>query len=87
MQIQPAYRHVGHFQSHHDARMFRGAKSFNQPIGDWNISNVIDMREMFLEAIAYNQPIGDWDTSKVIQKQGMFRDAASYSYPIPKGAK
>ena len=30
--------------------MFDQAKSFNQPIGDWNVSNVTDMSLMFFDA-------------------------------------
>jgi len=38
---------------------------FNQPIGDWDVSNVTYMRWMFESAYAFNQPIGDWDVSNV----------------------
>ncbi len=42
-------------------RMFNGATSFNQPIGNWNISNVTDMFAMFYGASSFNQPLGDWN--------------------------
>ncbi len=45
--------------------MFNGAKSFNQPIGKWNIANVTRMDAMFQEAVSFNQPISNWNTSKV----------------------
>jgi hypothetical protein len=63
--------------------MFDGAKSFNQPIGDWNISNVKSMSEMFCYAKSFNQPIGTWDISKLEYKYkyDMFVGAESYSYP------
>ena len=35
------------------------AKSFNHPIGDWDVSNVNNMSEMFFCAEAFNQPIGN----------------------------
>ena len=52
--------------------MFNGATSFNQPIGDWNVSNVTDMKLMFREADSFNQPIGDWDVSNVTNMRMVF---------------
>ena len=45
--------------------MFYGVTNFNQDIGNWNTSNVIDMAGMFYMATNFNQPIADWDTSSV----------------------
>ena len=45
--------------------MFGSAYSFNQPIGNWNVSNVTNMSFMFQSAKSFNQPIGKWDVSKV----------------------
>ena len=43
-----------------------GALMFNQDIGNWNTSNVIDMSQMFARARAFNQNIKAWDTCSVI---------------------
>ena len=40
--------------------MFSGevaAISFNQPLDNWNVSNVTDMRGMFNGASSFNQPL------------------------------
>jgi len=55
-------------------RMFRSVYSFNQPIGTWDMSNVTNMREMFIGEsfpMAFNQDIGNWNTSKVTNIQNM----------------
>jgi surface protein len=46
--------------------MFCGAESFNQPLNNWNVSNVIDMSYMFYHAISFNQPLNNWNVSNVI---------------------
>ena len=38
--------------------MFWAAAAFNQPIGAWDTSAVIDMSRMVWAAAAFNQPIG-----------------------------
>lgn len=37
--------------------MFMEAKKFNQPIGHWNVSNVIDMEGLFQNAATFNQDL------------------------------
>ena len=45
--------------------MFQGAHSFNQPLNNWNVSNVKDMRIMFYDASSFNQPLNNWNVSSV----------------------
>ena len=44
--------------------MFYNATSFNQNIGDWNVSNVTNLNNMFEDAASFNQPdIQYWEVS------------------------
>jgi len=49
--------------------MFEGATSFNQPLNDWDISNVTDMSNMFNGASSFNQDLTSWDVSNVEEEQ------------------
>jgi surface protein len=45
--------------------LFSSAGSFNQPLNNWNTSEVINMNGMFQNATTFNQNIGNWNVSKV----------------------
>ena len=47
------------------AEMFYDAKSFNQPLNNWNVSNVTFMNRMFNGARSFNQPLNNWNVSNV----------------------
>ena len=57
-------------------------KNFNQAIGHWDTSNVIDMSKMFYATDSFNQDIGNWDTSSVINMNAMFYGANSFDQDI-----
>ena len=62
--------------------MFADAVAFNQSIGTWNTSKVIDMGNMFSSATSFNQPIGNWNTINVTNMSFMFGNATSFNQPI-----
>ena len=62
--------------------MFQNATAFNQPIGSWDVSNVITMGSMFNQASSYNQPIKTWNVSNVINMSDMFYRTTSFNQPI-----
>jgi surface protein len=64
--------------------LFCNAKSFNQPISDWDVSNVIDMYGMFFNAKSFNQPIGNWDVFNVENMNCMFNEAKSFNQDLSK---
>ena len=58
--------------------MFR-VSVFNQNISSWDMSNVIDMRQMFESAEFFDQDIRDWNTGSVSSSYyaGMFDGATA----------
>ena len=45
---------------------------FNQSLGDWDVSNVTDMREMFYQVSSFDQDLGNWSISNVENMEDMF---------------
>ena len=62
--------------------MFDGATSFNQPLNNWNVSNVTSMEAMFKNAESFNQPLNNWNVSNVTNMEDMFYDAISFDLPL-----
>jgi surface protein len=60
------------------ARLFAGdlnseKRPFNEEIGNWDVSNVTNMSQMFDES-SFNQDIGIWDVTKVTSMVAMFEE-------------
>ena len=54
------------------------ATSFNQPLNNWNVSNVTNMGAMFKGATPFNQPLNNWNVSNVTIIDEMFSGASSF---------
>tara|TARA_B100001175_G_scaffold136897_1_gene116359 strand:+ start:368 stop:1729 length:1362 start_codon:yes stop_codon:yes gene_type:complete len=55
---------------------------FNENIGSWDVSNVVDMSFMFYSAKSFNQDISRWEVSNVINMRGQFQCAQSFNKNI-----
>ena len=61
------------------SNLFNGKSTFNENIGDWDVSSVTNMNGMFAGAAAFNQDIGGWDVSSVTTMYQMFYAAAAFN--------
>ena len=62
--------------------MFDGAKSFNQPLSNWDVSLVTNMQSLFSGAEIFNQPLNTWDVSNVKDMSSMFQGAKLFNQPL-----
>jgi surface protein len=62
--------------------MFQGASAFNQPIGSWNMEEVVNASAMFTNASSFNQDIDLWLTTELVNTNQMFQGASSFNTTI-----
>ncbi|MCL6294525.1 BspA family leucine-rich repeat surface protein [Jejuia spongiicola] len=55
-----------------------GTPAFN----DWDVSNVTNMKDMFISAILFNQPLDQWNVSNVSNMSSMFFGAETFNQDI-----
>lgn len=66
------------------SKMFGACDEFNQPLNDWNVSNVRDMHRMFGNAKSFNQNIDTWHVASVEMSDRsfiMFADSGMEKLP------
>jgi len=63
------------------ANMFRST-AFNQPLNNWNTSEVTLMNNMFQNNTVFNQDISGWNTAKVTSITSMFASATTFNRNI-----
>ena len=63
--------------------MYRYADEFNQPIHNWDVSNVTDMGEMFSGATFFNQDLSSWSVDNVTECEDFSANATSWTLPQP----
>ncbi|HJB66212.1 MAG TPA: DUF285 domain-containing protein [Candidatus Mailhella merdavium] len=56
----------------------------NQPLNNWDVSSVRNMKEMFSYALCFNQPLNDWDVSNVENRAMMFNGAERFDQPLDR---
>jgi surface protein len=56
--------------------------TFYPPIGEWNVSRVTNMRDLFNGWAEFNSPLEKWDTSNVLNMAGMFSGCRDFNQPI-----
>ena len=65
--------------------MVRLILEFNQPLNNWNVSDLEDMSSMFAGATSFNGDISGWNTSNVETMRLMFAGATAFNqYSIGK---
>jgi surface protein len=73
-------------------KLFYNLDSFNDNIDSWDVSNVIDMSEMFAcvsavgmgfaKTSSFNKPLACWDVRRVKNMKGMFKGASNFNQPL-----
>jgi hypothetical protein len=54
----------------------------NVPIGQWDVSHVTDMSELFHNRRTFNESLNNWDVSNVTNMSEMFAGCSAYNQPM-----
>jgi surface protein len=64
--------------------MFSRCYSFNQPLNDWNVSNVTNMGAMFNGCKKFNQPLNRWHIQVNVNITLMFNNSGMSHENMPQ---
>jgi len=62
--------------------MFYKCSEFNQPLNNWDTSQVTNMEYMFYECSEFNQLLNNWNTSQVTNMNHMFYKCTEFNQPL-----
>jgi surface protein len=54
------------------------------PIGNWDVSRVTNMSNLFSGLESFNEPLNDWNVSNVTNMTSMFDGATSFNQPLDR---
>ena len=54
----------------------------NKEIGEWDVSNVTDMNNLFDNLIKFNEPLNSWNVSNVTNMERMFSNCDIFNQPL-----
>jgi hypothetical protein len=64
------------------SEMFKEARSFNQPLDRWDVSQVGLMNDMFRCAQVFNQDVSGWSVGRVRNMSGMWAYAKRFNQSL-----
>jgi len=53
-----------------------------QPIGDWDVSHITNMSNLFKNCYDFNEPLDQWNVSNVTTMDGMFFNCKRFNQPL-----
>ncbi len=62
--------------------MFLDCDNFNQPLNNWDVSNVESMQSMFARCVKFNQPLDNWNTKNLKNCTNMFAWCYKFDQPL-----
>ncbi|WP_298503931.1 BspA family leucine-rich repeat surface protein [uncultured Maribacter sp.] len=63
-------------------QMFRGCRSFNGIVNNWNTATITDISGVFYNAETFNRPLENWTTNSVTDMSYAFYEAELFNEPL-----